>query len=58
MDEQGDFITTSIETCDCTTQWETHEMNVVAPANATSVIIYASGHTDTPLEFKSLSFRQ
>ncbi len=58
MDEQGDFITTSIETFDCTTQWETHEMNVVAPANATSVIIYASGHTDTPLEFKSLSFRQ
>ncbi|WP_447770687.1 phospholipid carrier-dependent glycosyltransferase [Pseudomonas kilonensis] len=58
MDEQGDFITTSIETFDCTTQWETHEMNVVAPANATSVIIYASGHTDTPVEFKSLSFRQ
>ncbi|WP_230150253.1 phospholipid carrier-dependent glycosyltransferase [Pseudomonas brassicacearum] len=58
MDEQGDFITTSIETFDCTTQWETHEMNVVAPANATSVIIYASGHTDTPLAFKSLSFRQ
>lgn len=58
MDEQGNFITTSIETFDCTTQWETHEMNVVAPANATSVIIYASGHTDTPLEFKSLSFRQ
>ncbi len=58
MDEQGDFLTTSIETFDCTTQWETHEMNVVAPANATSVIIYASGHTDTPLEFKSLSFRQ
>lgn len=58
LDEQSDFITTSIETFDCTTQWQTHEMNVVAPANATSVIIYASGHTDTPLEFKSLSFRQ
>ncbi|SCW92806.1 phospholipid carrier-dependent glycosyltransferase [Pseudomonas sp. NFACC05-1] len=58
MDDQGNFITTSIETFDCTTQWETHEMSVVAPANAASVIIYASGHTDTPLEFKSLSFRQ
>ncbi|WP_431480514.1 phospholipid carrier-dependent glycosyltransferase [Pseudomonas thivervalensis] len=58
MDDQGDFITASIETFDCTKQWETHEMSVVAPANATSVIIYASGHTDTPLEFKSLSFRQ
>ena len=58
MDDQGDFITASIETFDCTTQWETHEMSVVAPENATSVIIYASGHTDTPLEFKSLSFRQ
>ena len=58
MDAQGNFIAASIETFDCTTQWETHEMNVVAPANATAVIIYASGHTDTPLEFKSLSFRQ
>jgi len=58
MDAQGDFIAASIATFDCTTQWETHEMNVIAPANATSVIIYASGHTDTPLEFRSLSFRQ
>ena len=58
MDDQGDFITASIETFDCTRQWETHEMSVVAPANAMSAIIYASGHTDTPLEFKSLSFRQ
>ncbi|MCL6701605.1 phospholipid carrier-dependent glycosyltransferase [Pseudomonas sp. T1.Ur] len=58
MDEHGDFIAASIDTFDCATQWETHEMNVIAPANATSAIIYASGHTDTPLEFKSLSFRQ
>lgn len=58
IDDQGDFISTSIETFDCTTHWETHEMSVVAPANATSAVIYASGHTDTPLEFKSLSFRQ
>jgi hypothetical protein len=58
MDAQGAFITTSIKTFDCTTEWETHEMNVVAPANATSVIIYASGHSDTPLAFKSLSFKQ
>ncbi|MBC3386597.1 phospholipid carrier-dependent glycosyltransferase [Pseudomonas sp. SWRI179] len=58
MDDQGDFITASIETFDCTTQWETHEMSVVAPANATSAIIYASGHTDTPVAFRSLSFRQ
>ncbi|MBC3372411.1 phospholipid carrier-dependent glycosyltransferase [Pseudomonas sp. SWRI92] len=57
MDDQGDFITASIETFDCTRQWETHEMNVVAPVNATSVIIYASGHTDTPVAFRSLSFR-
>jgi hypothetical protein len=58
MDAEGAFITASIETFDCTTEWETHEMNVVAPLNASSAIIYASGHTDTPLEFKSLSFRQ
>ncbi|WP_434674178.1 phospholipid carrier-dependent glycosyltransferase [Pseudomonas sp. R1-15] len=58
MDDQGDFISASIATFDCTTHWETHEMSVIAPANATSAVIYASGHTDTPLEFKSLSFRQ
>ncbi|WP_434652142.1 phospholipid carrier-dependent glycosyltransferase [Pseudomonas sp. R3-56] len=58
IDDQGDFISASIETFDCTTHWETHEMSVIAPANATSAVIYASGHTDTPLEFKSLSFRQ
>ncbi|XXD97891.1 phospholipid carrier-dependent glycosyltransferase [Pseudomonas sp. Z3-8] len=58
IDDQGDFISASIATFDCTTHWETHEMSVIAPANATSAVIYASGHTDTPLEFKSLSFRQ
>ncbi|KJZ65715.1 glycosyl transferase [Pseudomonas fluorescens] len=58
MDAQGAFISANIETFDCTTEWETHEMNVIAPLNASSAIIYASGHTDTPLEFKSLSFRQ
>jgi hypothetical protein len=58
MDAQGAFISANIETFDCTKEWETHEMNIIAPPNASSAIIYASGHTDTPLEFKSLSFRQ
>ncbi|MDO7898339.1 phospholipid carrier-dependent glycosyltransferase [Pseudomonas citrulli] len=58
MDAQGQFISASIETFDCTPQWATHEMTVVAPDEAAFAIVYASGHTDTPLAFKSLSFRQ
>ena len=58
MDAKGSFIRASIETFDCKTEWTTHEMTVVAPPNAHSAVIYASGHTETPLEFKSLSFRQ
>jgi hypothetical protein len=57
MNAQGAFITTSIKTFDCATEWEAHEMIVVAPADAAVAIVYASGHTDTPLEFKSLSFK-
>lgn len=58
MDAQGRFISASIETFDCTPQWATHEMTVVAPEEAVVAIVYASGHTDTPVAFKSLSFRQ
>ncbi|MBT2338999.1 MULTISPECIES: phospholipid carrier-dependent glycosyltransferase [Pseudomonas] len=58
MNADGAFISASIETFDCTPQWETYEMNGVAPADAAFAIIYASGHNDTPVEFKSLSFKQ
>ncbi|VVP80163.1 hypothetical protein PS938_00603 [Pseudomonas fluorescens] len=58
IDATGAFITASIETFNCTAEWATHEMTVVAPLNASAAIVYVAGHTDTPLEFKSLSFRQ
>lgn len=58
LDENGAFISASIETFDCKMEWTTHEMTVVAPPNAHSAVVYASGHTETPLEFKTLSFRQ
>jgi hypothetical protein len=58
MDANGRFIDTTIEVFDCAADWATHETKVKAPAGARTAVIYASGHTDTPLEFKSLSFRQ
>ncbi|WP_175363541.1 phospholipid carrier-dependent glycosyltransferase [Pseudomonas corrugata] len=58
MNAAGAFISASIETFDCTPQWEIYEMNGVVPADAAFAIIYASSHNDTPVEFKSLSFKQ
>ncbi|MBV6750884.1 phospholipid carrier-dependent glycosyltransferase [Pseudomonas chlororaphis] len=52
------FITTNINTYDCSNDWVNHEMIVTAPKNATTAIVYASGHTETPLAFKSVSFKQ
>lgn len=52
------FITTNIDTYNCSNDWVNHEMIVTAPKNATTAIVYASGHTETPLAFKSVSFKQ
>lgn len=57
-DAKGQFIIASIKTFECSTDWTEHAMEVVAPLNATRAVIYASGHTATMIEFKSVSFRQ
>ena len=57
-DAKGRFIITNIDTFECSTDWTTHTMEVTAPIDAASAVIYASGHTPTMIEFKTVSFRQ
>ncbi|WP_051273486.1 hypothetical protein [Desulfotruncus alcoholivorax] len=58
IDANGKFIDTSIQVFECTSDWREHSMEVTAPLNAVSAEVYASGHTTTPLEFKSVSFKR
>ena len=57
-DAQGQFIITNIATFECSENWTEHTMEVTAPIDAASAVIYASGHTPTMIEFKTVSFRQ
>lgn len=58
LDLQGQFITTNIVTFDCDSLWEEHSMEVTSPFNAVTAIVYISGNTSIPLEYKENSFRQ
>lgn len=58
LDFQGQFITANIIPFDCESFWSEHSMEVVSPSNATIAIVYITGHTSTPLEFKENSFRK
>lgn len=57
-DAKGQFISTDIELFACTQDWQEVSMQVIAPDKAARAEVYASGHTATPLEFKSVSFKQ
>lgn len=57
-DRAGKFIGTNIDVFDCTNDWKTHVMEVTAPQNAVAGAVYATSHTSTPLEFKSVYFKQ
>jgi hypothetical protein len=57
-DSKGRFIRPDIQVFNCTSEWRAHSMEVTAPLNATNGVIYASGQTPTPLEFKSVYFRK
>ena len=58
LDIQGRFITTNIVPFDCETHWVEHFMEVLSPSNATTAVVYISGHTATHLDFKENAFRQ
>lgn len=55
---KGEFIGTNIETYECSTTWAQHAMEVTAPPNAVQAVVYVTGHSPIPLEFKSNSLRR
>lgn len=58
LDAKGQFVTTDIKTFECAQVWTEQVMEVTAPPTAALAIVYATGHTTIPLEFKSGSLRQ
>ena len=55
---KGELIKADIKTFECVPDWKDHSMEVVAPPSAKVAIVYVTGHTATPLQFKSSSVRQ
>jgi hypothetical protein len=58
LDFKGKFVNVDIKTFECTPEWAEYSMEVAAPSSATLAIVYVTGHTGTPIEFKSNSLRQ
>jgi hypothetical protein len=58
LDSKSNFINTNIQVFECGADELTHVMDVVAPRNASVAIVYASGHINTPVIFKKVSFKQ
>lgn len=58
LDIKGQFVSADIKTFECTPTWAEHSMEVTTPPNAVNAVVYVTGHTATPLEFKSNSLRQ
>lgn len=58
LDSKGSFITTDIRVFDCTAAETTENMEVTAPANASTAIVYATGHSNIPIIITKVSFRK
>lgn len=58
LDAKGQFVNADIQTFECSTDWAAHAMEVTAPLNAAVAVVYTTGHTSVPLEFKGNSLRQ
>jgi hypothetical protein len=58
IDSKGQFVKADIKTFDCTFDWSERSMEVIAPPSASAGIIYMTGHTTIPLQFKSNSLKQ
>jgi hypothetical protein len=58
LDAKGQFVSTDIKTFKCSPAWAEHAMEVVAPINAVIALVYVTGHSSIPLEFKGNSLRQ
>ena len=51
-DKRNRFITSTIKVFNCGAKCEYHTMDMIAPANATSAILYTTGHLDEPILFR------
>lgn len=58
LDAKGRLLHPDIRVVDCLLEARDHTMDVVAPANATAAVVFATGHTSVPVVFESLSFRR
>lgn len=58
LDAKGQFASVDIKTFECSPAWAEHSMEVAAPPNATHAVVYVTGHTSIPMEFKGNSLRQ
>lgn len=58
VDAQSKFISADIRLFECTPESSEYEMEIAAPRNAAYALVYASGHTVTPLVFERNSFLQ
>lgn len=58
LDSKDIFISTDIRVFDCTSSEVSHSMEVIAPGDASSAVVYASGHTNVPVILRKVSFKQ
>ena len=58
LDVKGQFISTNIKTFDCSLTWSKHAMEVTAPLSSVTAVVYVSGHSEIPLEFKRSSLKK
>lgn len=58
LDIKGQIVNTDIKTFECSPAWAEHAMEVTAPPNAVNAVVFVTGHTAIPLEFKRNSLRQ
>ena len=58
QDAEGRFLSTDIKVFDCTPAAATYTLNVTAPPLASRASVYATGHTDIPINISMVSFKQ
>jgi hypothetical protein len=58
LDKNGNFVSTNIQTSECTTDWKSFSQIVTAPKGASIAIVYGVSHTEQPVEISELSFKR
>jgi 4-amino-4-deoxy-L-arabinose transferase-like glycosyltransferase len=58
LDARSKFIGSDIKIFDCTPTSTTYTMEVTAPPNASTAVVYATGHTSSPIVVSGVSFKK